>query len=143
MTVKLFSPLAYVALLLIAIIAAFLTVRTLESSVGYGVPIVLYVVAELLVAGVALYLGGRALLRLEDLGRPRLVDHLRRCAFLYSLFLPLSVLLVVFVDLSDPGGGGSLAVMLCVAAGYAILIDALLLFGVTRRSRSPLPGRLS
>ncbi|QIN82477.1 hypothetical protein GBA63_07325 [Rubrobacter tropicus] len=131
--VKIFSPLAYVAVLLAAILTALLTARTLESIWGYDVPVFLFVGAELLVAGTILYIGARALLQLEGLRRPRIVDHLRRCALLYALFVPLSALLVALVDFGDPGGGGSLAIMLCFAAGYAILVDTVLLLFVVRR----------
>ena len=132
-TARIFSPLAYVALLLALIVAVLLTVRTLESAWGHTVPVPLYVGAELLVAGAVLYAGGWELLRLEGLQRPGILDHLRRCALLYALFVPGSVLLVALVDLGDPGGGGALATMLCFAAGYAILVDAALLFSTRRR----------
>ena len=131
---KIFSPLAYVALILAAILAALFTVRTLESGLGSESPIYVYVIGELLVSGVVLYAGGSALLSLEELWRPKVLDHLRRCAFLYLVFIPLGTSLVAFVDLGDPGGGGSLAIMLCIAAGYAILVDAVLLFVARRRS---------
>lgn len=130
---KIFSPLAYVALLLALIIAVLLTVRALESTWGYTAPVPLYVGAELLVAGAVLYAGGWELLRLEGLQRPGILDHLRRCALLYTLFVLGSVLLVALVNLGDPGGGGALATMLCFAAGYAILVDAVLLLAAQRR----------
>lgn len=140
--VKIFSPLAYVSALLAAILAALLTGLTLGVVLGYVVPVILLVGAELLAAGTVLYVGGRALLRLEGLRRPGIVDHLRRCALLYALFVPLGGLLVAFADPGDPGGGGSPAIMLCVVAGYAIFIDAIILFKAQRRldrrgSRSP------
>ena len=134
---KPFSPFAYVALALAATLAALLAVRTLEFNLGDSFPISLYIVVELLVSGAVLYVGGWALLSLEELRRPRVLDHLRRCAFLYLVFVPLGILLAVFVGLDDPGGGGVLALAFCAVAGYAILIDALLLFIVRRR-----PNRL-
>ena len=130
---RIFSPLAYVAPLLALIVAVLLTVRTLESPWGYTVPVPLYVGAELLVAGAVLCAGGWELLRSEGLQRPGILDQRRRCALLYALFVPGSVLLVALVDLGDPGGGGALATMLCFAAGYAILVHAVLLFAARRR----------
>ena len=130
---KVFSPIAYVTFLLAAVLVGLLTVRTLEVGLGPASPIFLYVIANLLAGGTVLYAGGWALLSLEELRQPTVLDHLRRCAVFYLVFVPLGVALIAFVDLGDPGGGGALATMLCVAAGYAILIDASLLFLVRTR----------
>ena len=131
---RILSPLLYFAVLMAAILAALIAVLTLESIWGYNVSVFLFVGTELLVAGIVLYLGGLALLQSEGSRRPGIMDHLRRCALLYALFIPLSVLLAALVDLGDPGGGGSLAVMLCFSAGYAILVDAVLLIVARRRT---------
>ncbi len=133
---RIFSPFAYVAVLLAASLAAPLTVRTLKSVWGDGAPGSLCAGADLLIAGTVLYTGGLAMLRSGDLPRPGIADHLRRCAVLYASFVPGSVLLVAFANSGDPGGGGALAIMLCSAAGYAILVDAVLLFGTRRRLES-------
>ena len=130
---KIFSPVAYVTLLLGVVLAVLLTARIVDFMWGDTVPASLYVGAELLVVGTVLCAGGRELLRLGGLQRPGIMDHLRRCALLYASFVPLGVLLLAFVNLNDTGGGGAIATMLCFAAGYAILVDAVLLFVVRRR----------
>ncbi|HEV2093337.1 MAG TPA: hypothetical protein VGR18_09265 [Rubrobacter sp.] len=137
---KISSPFAYLAFLLAAMFVGLLTVRTLEAGPGPGSPIFLYIIADLLAGGTVLYAGGWALLSLEELAQPTILDHLRRCALLYLILVPLGVVLLAFANFGDPGGGGALATMLCVAAGCAIVIDASLLFVVRRRSDGPRTG---
>ena len=132
--VKISSPFAYIALFLAIAYAAGLGPDVTGLVLGPDSSVFLYVVIKALIFGVVFFLGGWVLLALERLQRPKLVDHLRRCALLYLLFAPGSVSFFLLVDLSDPGAGGSLAITLCIAAGYAIVIDALLLLVTRRRS---------
>lgn len=74
-----------------------------------------------------------ALMLLEKLSRPRLIDHLRRCAYLCALFVVLSALQIPEYARAHqlPGYPGPefQSQVLWLSVVYAILVDALVLLG--------------
>lgn len=89
----------------------------------------------LLVFGVVFVAVNRLVMRLEDSQRLTILDHFRRCAFLYAAFALLGVLLLAFWDTdAGPEYGAALLIFLC--SGYAILLDALVPLCGRRRLRN-------
>ena len=89
---------------------------------------------------------GWALMLLEGLSRPRLIDHLRRCAYLYVSFVVLSALQIPEYAKANrlPGYPGPefQTQVLWWGILFAILLDALLLAGQRlRRGRAVLEVR--
>lgn len=126
---KIFSPFAYAAALVPVAFVVFWLGGSISFVVGarFVPPVVYLVLAYLVVGGVIYGSLGWWLLLLEQLLRPTLGDHFRRCALLYLFVALLGPLLVIFVDIGDPGAGGSVAIIVLMAAGYAVLMDALVL----------------
>jgi uncharacterized membrane protein YdjX (TVP38/TMEM64 family) len=80
------------------------------------------------------------LVRLEGVPRPTPADHLRRCAFLYAF---VGILGAMFATeyignliADNPMYEMPKAVVIWVVAGYAILVDALVLLRERRRNRA-------
>ncbi|HKH11782.1 MAG TPA: hypothetical protein VKA73_11655 [Rubrobacter sp.] len=77
-----------------------------------------------------------ALSRSERAAVPTVLDHLRRCAVLYALLCGLVILLTVSYENQAAHGvslGFGLAVIVCLAAAYAVLIDVLVCAWSRRR----------
>ena len=114
--------------------------RFAEHYVGLPVP--------LATAGPMLLVGGAvfgfyswALLGLEGVDQLTIWDHPRCCAMLYPFVVFVGLLMIFHVDWADPGGGGAIAALVFIAAGYTILVDALVQIVVRRRShRASLRG---
>jgi Trk-type K+ transport system membrane component len=89
------------------------------------------------IGGLIFGLLDQTLVWLERLRTPTVHDHLRHCAVLYVFMGTLSVLLVATYERLAAHGvslGYGLAVVGLSTAGYAVLIDALLLLRHRRRS---------
>ncbi len=92
--------------------------------------------ATLIIGGVVF--GGLAsvLLRLERLNGPAIGDHLRHCTALYVILATLMVLLLATYENQAAHGlslGYGVAVVAFFTIGYALLIDALLLWWRRRK----------
>ncbi len=121
---RIVSPVVYATLFLFM---AFLVSMMLLSFGFSQLPVPIYYGVPLLLFGLAFGLCGWATLRMERLFRPRLMDHLRRTAFLY---VGLAVMSFVFVLGAHQGGsdvGYAFLLIGGVFAVYAISIDGLIL----------------
>lgn len=73
--------------------------------------------------------------------RPNVWDHVRHCALLYACVIPLGPLMFATLSMDDPGAGGAIAILVVFTAGYAIIVNALMLFAKRYRStRAQLGG---
>lgn len=95
-------------------------------------------VALVLIGGPVFGLCSWGVTKLERTRQPSITDHLRHCVFLYAFVVIVGASFVMelvgnFVS-GDPMHEGPKAVIFLVAAGYAILIDALILIRQGRRS---------
>ena len=91
----------------------------------------LVVMTIFLLGGVVFGVLASVLLRLERLHGPTIGDHLRQCTALYVILATLVVLLLATYENQAAHGvslGYGVAVVALFAIGYAILIDALLLW---------------
>ena len=92
--------------------------------------------ATLVIGGVVFGLLALALVRLERLGGPTVGDHLRHCTALYVILGTLVILLLVTYENQAAHGvslGYAVAVVAFFAVGYAITIDALVLWWQRRK----------
>lgn len=139
---KLVSPVVYGAALLPAVVLAVWAASLLTSHVFIrpdfyeGALWPLIVTAPGAVIGAVVFAGvGRITASLERLSRPKIVDHIRRCALLYLAL----VLLVGWVAVSYSPTGSNYAFAFQIQAMAVVLsatiIDALVLF-MKHRSNS-------
>ncbi len=137
---RLVSPVVCAAIVVPTTLLVLWAGRFADHYVGLPVP--------LATAGPMLLVGGAvfgfyswALLGLEGVDQLTIWDHPRRCAMLYPFVVFLGLLMIFYIDRDDPGGGGAIAAMVFIAAGYTVLVDALVQFVVRRRShRASLRG---
>ncbi len=137
---RLVSPVVYAAIVVPTTLLVLWAGRFADHYVGLPVP--------LATAGPMLLVGGAvfgfyswALLGLEGVDQLTIWDHPRRCAMLYPFVVFVGLLMIFHVDWADPGGGGAIAALVFIAAGYTILVDALVQIVVRRRShRASLRG---
>jgi hypothetical protein len=90
------------------------------------------------VGGLVFGLLGLTFSWLEKTPRPTLVDHLRRCSFLYVFVALLTATLAPEIVANLLAGNGAyeipLGTILPVLGGYAILVDAMVLLFERRRA---------
>jgi hypothetical protein len=101
----------------------------------------------LVIGGLAFGVAGWALMLLEGLWRPKLTDHLRRCACLYVLFAILNTVLIPETAKAYRVGGYPppelMSQVVWLLVGWAILMDALVLLVVRRHFDSIRNGSLA
>jgi hypothetical protein len=141
---RLVAPILYAAGLVPVMIGAIMIVSYIAYGIGFDNFTtfryngdVAIVASILVIGGIVFGFLGQTLLWLERLRTPTFRDHLRRCAVLYVFMGTLSAWLVAnYEDLAVHGValGYGLALAGLFAAGYAVLIDALLLLHRIRRS---------
>jgi hypothetical protein len=134
---RLVNPILYAAAFVPVMIGAIAVVSLVEDRIGFdNLTTFRYngdvaAAASILVIGGSVFgLLGQSLAWLERLRTPTFRDHLRRCAVPYVFMGTLSIWLVAtYEHLADHGVslGNGPAVVGSFTAGYAILIDALLL----------------
>ena len=77
----------------------------------------------------------RGIARLEHLGSPGVLDHLRPCALLYMSLVPLGSFVVSSYNSPTCCTQTMIAVILSLALVYAAALDALTIYIMARRSR--------
>ncbi len=144
-TVGIMSPFIYAAGLVLVMIGDIILVSFVERIIGFydrdGDPLklitlnyngdVIGAVATLVIGGLVFGLLASAFVRLEGLRRPTFQDHLRHCAALYVILGTLVALLLVTYENQAAHGaslGYGVAVVTPFVAGYAIVIDGLVLW---------------
>jgi hypothetical protein len=141
---RLVAPILYAGGFVPVMIGTIVVVSFVEVQIGFDNSTTfrytgdVAAVASILVIGSLVFgLLGQTLVLLERLRTPTFRDHLRHCAGLYLFMGALSVWLVAtYEELAAHGVslGYGLAVVGFFTAGYAVLIDALLLLHHRRRS---------
>jgi magnesium-transporting ATPase (P-type) len=92
--------------------------------------------ATLVIGGLVFGLLALVLVRLERLRRPAIRDHLRHCAALYVILGTLLILLLATYENQAAHGvslGYAVAVVAFFTVGYAIAVDALVLWRQRQR----------
>jgi hypothetical protein len=149
-TVRGVAPFLYVAGFILVMMGDVAAVSFVERAVGFyerdggsanfttlrynGDVIV--AVATLIIGGAVFGLLALMLERLERLHRPAIRDHMRHCTALYVILGTLVVLLLVTYENQAAHGvslGYGVAVVALFVVGYAIVIDALVLWRQRRR----------
>ncbi len=144
------APFIYAAGLVLVMVGDIAVVSFVERTVGFydrdgGSPNfttlryngdVIGAAATLVIGGVVFGLLALVLVRLERLGEPNIGDHLRHCTALYVILVTLVILLLVTYENQAAHGvslGYGVAVAAFFAVGYAIIIDALVLWRQRRK----------
>jgi hypothetical protein len=138
------APILYAAGFVPGMIGAIVALSFVEDRIGFDNFTtfryngdVAAVASILVIGGLVFGLLDQTLVWLERLRTPTVRDHLRHCTVLYVFMGTLSVWLVVtYENLAAHGVslGYGLAVVGFFTAGYAVLIDALLLLHHRQRS---------
>lgn len=128
---KIVSPVVYGTLFLLMVFM----VSMMLLSFGFSqLPAPIYYGAPLLLSGLAFGFCGCATLRMENLSRPRSVDHFRRSAPLYVGLTVMSSIFVLGAYRGESDAAYAFLLIGGVFAAYAILIDGLILTFARLRS---------
>ena len=156
-TMRAAAPFLYAAGIVLVMIAVMVVLSFVESTVGFydrdGEALdfialryngdFIGVAATLVIGGVVFGLLALALVRLERLGGPTVGDHLRHCTALYVILGTLVILLLVTYENQAAHGvspGYGVAVVAFFVVGYAITIDALVLWWHRRKYVQAISG---
>ena len=143
--VRAVAPFLYTAGLVVVMIGVMAALSFVERTVGFydrdgGSPNfttlryngdVIAAAATLVIGGVVFGLLALVLVRLERLRRPDIRDHLRHCTALYVILGTLVILLPATYEGQAAHGvslGYAVAVVAFFTVGYAIAVDALILW---------------
>ncbi len=149
-TVRGVAPLLYAAGFVMVMVGDMAAVSFVERTIGFyerdgGSPNfttlrfngdVIVAVATFIIGGAVFGLLALMLERPERLHRPAIRDHMRHCTALYVILGTLVVLLLVTYENQAAHGvslGYGVAVVALFVVGYAIVIDALVLWRQRRR----------
>lgn len=139
------SPFLYAAGFVLVMIADVGVAILIERTIGFydrgGDPLkfitlrhngdIVSAAATLIIGGAVFGLLASVLVRLERLPRPTIGDHLRHCTALYPILGTLIILLLATHENQAAHGvslGYGVAMAAFFAAGYAIVVDALILW---------------
>ena len=139
--VKFVTPLVYAAILLLT---AF-PILQVSLAVVYvsWLPGIFFYLMPVALLSAALGISSWGLLLLEKLQRPRIFDHLRRCAVLYLGLAFFGFLFLNAVYEGTTGSGPSVLILALLCIVNAILADAIVLLLKRWRSSSVQSGGLS
>jgi hypothetical protein len=149
-TVRVAAPFLYVAGLVVVMMGVMAALSFAERTVGFyewdgGSPNfttlhyngdAVGAAATLVIGGVVFGLLALLLVRLERLRRPAIRDHLRHCTALYVILGILVILLLATYEDQAAHGvslGYAVAVVAFSTVGYAIAVDALVLWRQRQR----------
>lgn len=144
-TVRVLAPFLYAAGFVVVMMGVMAALSSAERTVGFygrdgGSPNfttlryngdVIAAAATLVIGGAVFGLLALVLVRLERLRRPDLRDHLRHCTALYVILGTLVILLPATYEGQAAYGvslGYAVAVVAFFTVGYAIAVDALILW---------------
>ncbi len=130
---KILSPVVYAASVVLAALFTLGAWSRISSLPDQALSLIIALAPTfLLIGGITFGVCAWGLLLLERLQRPKVLDHLRRCALLYPFVVLLGPLVFAFYD-DDPGAGYSIAFDAFIFSTYAVLVDALILLLKRRR----------
>ncbi len=142
--VRLFSPIVYAASITVTVPVLLSVYAARQLEVAPSQPVAAAALVLLTAASLPVTLAWLLLLVERPQRPPGLLDHVRRCIWLYAAVAAVVALLVI--SSFDEGGideleeGGALAVLIGVYSLYAALVDALVLLAKRWRNRRLSPG---